>query len=160
MHFILKQQAVLIYMCYFVGDIEIQGMENLWGTGINLLRLRGNVGENQRGAPTCRRNLCSYFGYQKYSWIQGSWAMWFQLSIRVVRNFQSSMYHRGQGPPSWKVVTIWPMDLAFMSTFDNQSMSIRCVGKLGHLSGFLRHYRLTFFYKSKSKFGSTLRFIG
>ena len=21
--------------------------------------LRGNVGENQRGAPTCRRNLCS-----------------------------------------------------------------------------------------------------
>ncbi len=31
----------------------------------------------------------------------------------------------------------------FMSTFDNQSMSIGCVGKLGHLSGFLRHYLLT-----------------
>ena len=24
--------------------------------------LRGNVGENKRGAPTCRRNLCSYIG--------------------------------------------------------------------------------------------------
>ncbi len=30
--------------------------------------LRGNVGENQRGAPNCRRNLCSYSGYQKYSY--------------------------------------------------------------------------------------------
>ncbi len=30
----------------------------------------------------------------------------------------------------------------FMSTFDNQSMSIGCVGKLGHLFGFLRHYLL------------------
>ncbi len=29
-----------------------------------------------------------------------------------------------------------------MSTFDNQSMSIGCVGKLGHLFGFLRHYLL------------------
>ncbi len=28
--------------------------------------LRGNVGENQRGAPACRCNLCSYSGYQKY----------------------------------------------------------------------------------------------
>ncbi len=37
----------------------------------NELSLRGNVGENQRGAPTCRRNLCSYSGYQKYLWIQG-----------------------------------------------------------------------------------------
>ncbi len=27
--------------------------------------------------------------------------------------------------------TIWPMDLVYMSTFDNQSMSIGCVGKLG-----------------------------
>ncbi len=34
--------------------------------------------------------------------------------------------------------------LVFMSTFDNQSMStIGCVGKLGHLFGFLRHYLLT-----------------
>ncbi len=38
--------------------------------------LRGNVWENQRGAPACRRNLCSYSGYQKYSWIQGPWAIW------------------------------------------------------------------------------------
>ena len=30
--------------------------------------LRGNVGENQRGAPTCRRNQCSYSGHWKYSW--------------------------------------------------------------------------------------------
>ncbi len=30
-----------------------------------------------------------------------------------------------------------------MSTFDNQSMSIGCVIKFGHLSGFLRHYLLS-----------------
>ena len=30
------------------------------------LLLRGNVWVNQRGAPTCRHNLCSYSGYQKY----------------------------------------------------------------------------------------------
>ncbi len=41
-----------------------------------------------------------------------------------------------------KVGTIWPMDLVFMSTFDNQSMSIGCDGKLGGQSGFLRHYLL------------------
>ncbi len=35
-----------------------------------------------------------------------------------------------------------------MSTFDNQSMSIGCVGKLGHLSGFLRHYLLIGFFKT------------
>ncbi len=40
----------------------------------------------------------------------------------------------------YKLLGLWPMDLVFMSTFDNQSMSIGCVGKLGHLSGFLRHY--------------------
>ena len=29
--------------------------------------LRSNVGENQRDAPTCRQNLCSYSrGYQKF----------------------------------------------------------------------------------------------
>ncbi len=38
--------------------------------------------------------------------------------------------------------TIWPTDLVFMSTFDNQSMSIGCVCKLGHLFGLLRHYLL------------------
>ncbi len=37
--------------------------------------LRGNVWVNQRGAPTCRRNLFSYSGYQKYSWIQGPWKL-------------------------------------------------------------------------------------
>ncbi len=34
------------------------------------------------------------------------------------------------------------MTSVFMSTFDNQSMSIGCVSKLKHLSGFLRHYLL------------------
>ncbi len=34
------------------------------------------------------------------------------------------------------------MDLVFMSTFDNQSMSIGCVGKFGHLFGLLRQYLL------------------
>ncbi len=29
-----------------------------------------------------------------------------------------------------------------LKVFNNQSMSIGCVGKLGHLSGFLRHYLL------------------
>ena len=33
-------------------------------------------------------------------------------------------------------------NLVFMSTFNDQSMSIGCVGKLGYLSGFLRHYLL------------------
>ena len=41
------------------------------------------------------------------------------------------------------VSTIWPIDLVFMSTFDTQSMSIGCDGKLGHLLGFLRHYLLS-----------------
>ncbi len=40
-----------------------------------------------------------------------------------------------------------------MSTFDNQSMSIGCVGKLGHLFGFLRHYLLIF------KSGTSINFI-
>ena len=28
--------------------------------------LRGNVGENQRSAPTCQPNICSYSGHQKF----------------------------------------------------------------------------------------------
>ncbi len=31
-----------------------------------------------------------------------------------------------------------------MGTFNDQSMSIGCVAKFGHLSGFLRHYLLIF----------------
>ncbi len=42
-------------------------MVMLHGTRASNLCLRGNVGENQRGALACRRNLCSYSGYQKYS---------------------------------------------------------------------------------------------
>ncbi len=37
----------------------------------------------------------------------------------------------------------WPMDLVFMSIFNDKSMSIGCVGKLGHLFGLLRHHLLT-----------------
>ncbi len=37
------------------------------------LILRGNVWINQRGAPTCWWNLCSYPGYQMLSWIKGSY---------------------------------------------------------------------------------------
>ena len=44
--------------------------------------------------------------------------------------------------PQHQFQTIWPMDLVFMSTFNDQSISIGCVGKLKHLSGFLRHYLL------------------
>ena len=40
---------------------------NTINTCTYIVKLRGNVGENQRGAPTCRHNLCSYSGYQKYS---------------------------------------------------------------------------------------------
>ena len=54
-----------------------------------------------------------------------------------------------------------PGNLVFMSTFDNQSMSIGCVGKLGHIFGFLRHYLLiplgmvqTLTSKSVKKFGT------
>ncbi len=35
-------------------------------------------------------------------------------------------------------IDCWPMDLLFMSTFNDQSMNIGCIGKLEHLSGFLR----------------------
>ena len=41
----------------------------------------------------------------------------------------------------------WPhgSKLVFMSTFNDQSMSIGCINKLGHLFGFLRHYFLNSF---------------
>ncbi len=56
---------------------------------------------------------------------------------------KSTYEYKVHGPyGSWKVGTMWPMDLVFMSTFDNQSMSIGCVGKLGHLFGLFRHYLL------------------
>ncbi len=61
---------------------------------------------------------------------------------REVEKFRDTMYT--QSLCGETIGTIWPMDLVFMSTFDNQSMSIGCVGKLGHLSGFLRHYLLIF----------------
>ncbi len=65
---------------------------------------------------------------------------------KQVKIFQDTMYtlslHGETIYGTWKDQTIWPMDLVFMSIFDNQSMSIGCVGKLGHLFGFLRHYLL------------------
>ncbi len=55
---------------------------------------------------------------------------------KEVKKFQDTMYTQSLcGETIYK----------FMSTFDNQSMSIGCVGKLGHLFGFLRHYLLTLF---------------
>ena len=39
---------------------------------------------------------------------------------------------------------LW-LSKVFMSTFDNQRMSIGCVGKLSGQSGFLRHYFLKTF---------------
>ncbi len=36
-----------------------------------------------------------------------------------------------------------------MSTFDNQSMSICCVGKLMHLFGFLPHYLSKFKFRNE-----------
>ncbi len=55
---------------------------------------------------------------------------------REVKKIQDTMYTQSLcGETIYKFV--------FMSTFDNQSMSIGCVGKLGHLSGFLRHYLLS-----------------
>ncbi len=48
---------------------------------------------------------------------------------KEVKNFQDTMYTY-----SLHGETI------HISTFDNQSMSIGCVGKLGHLFGFLQHY--------------------
>ncbi len=70
---------------------------------------------------------------------------------KEVKKFQDTMYtlslhgetiYKYKLLGTWKVRTIWPMDLVFMSTFDSHSMSIGCVGKLGHLFGFLRHYLL------------------
>ena len=59
---------------------------------------------------------------------------------REVKKFQDTMYTLSLcGETIYK----WPMDLVFMSTFNEQSISIGCVGKLGHLSGFLRHYLLS-----------------
>ena len=76
--------------------------------------LGGNVWVNQTGAPTCQLNLYSYFGHWQYLW-----PLWYM--------------------ESWNHIAL---DLVFMSTFYNQSMSIGCIGKLGHPFGLLRHYLL------------------
>ncbi len=64
---------------------------------------------------------------------------------KEVQKFQDTMYTltlHGETICKCKLLGLWPMDLVFTSTFHNQSMSIGCVGKLGHLFGFLRHYLL------------------
>ncbi len=58
----------------------------------------------------------------------------------VIKSTHEYMVHGTYG--TWKVGSIWPMDPVFMSTFDNQSMSIGCVDKLGYLFDFLRYYLL------------------
>ncbi len=35
---------------------------------------------------------------------------------------------------TWRVGTIWPVDPVFMSNLNDQSMSVGCIGKLGHLT--------------------------
>ncbi len=51
------QQAIVEYIKQ-VGDLR-------WTLTSEILRV--NVRDNQRGAPTCRRNLCWYSGHWKYS---------------------------------------------------------------------------------------------
>ena len=41
-----------------------------------------------------------------------------------------------------KVTTHFLKDFWDKSTFNDQSISIGCIGKLGHFPGFLRHYLL------------------
>ncbi len=53
---------------------------------------------------------------------------------REVKKFQDRMYTQ-----SLHGETIYGY---ICHTFNDQSMSIGCVGKLGHLSGFLRHFLL------------------
>ena len=60
---------------------------------------------------------------------------------KEVKKFQDTMYTlnlHGETIYKYKLLGLF----GFMSTFDNQSMSIGCVAKLGHLFGFLRHYLL------------------
>ena len=68
---------------------------------------------------------------------------------KEVKKFHDIMYTQslhGETIYEYKLLGLfgfkWPMDLVFMSTFDNQSMSIGCVSKLGHLFGFLLYYLL------------------
>ena len=68
---LLTDWSTLFYFFTYVFLIRICSIHSDTQTSV----LRGNVWENQRGAPTCRNNLCSYSGYQKYSWIQGPWAI-------------------------------------------------------------------------------------
>ncbi len=58
----------------------------------------------------------------------------------VIESTHECMVHGPCG--SWKVGIMCPVDLVFMSTFNDQSMSKGFVGKLRHQSGFLRHYLL------------------
>ena len=59
---------------------------------------------------------------------------------REVKKYQDTMYTLSlYGETFYK----YKLPGLFMSTFNDQSMSIGYVGKLGHFSGFLRHYLLT-----------------
>ncbi len=51
---------------------------------------------------------------------------------KEVKKFQDTMY----------TLNLHGETIYKYKLLDNQSMSIRCVGKLGHLFGFLRHYLL------------------
>ncbi len=70
---------------------------------------------------------------------------WWNLSsCKLVHTVHSDIY-RHLGGNVWenqRGQNISRYNVYFMSTVGNQSMSIGCVGKLGHLFGFLRHYLL------------------
>ena len=51
---------------------------------------------------------------------------------------ESTHEYKLYGPYGWKVGTIGPIDLEFMSTFNDQSMSIGCIGKFRHWSVFFQ----------------------
>ena len=92
---------------------------------VQCANLRGNVWVNQRGAPTCRHNLCSYSGYQKYSRMQGPWAIWFKPCIHEYFWWPEYEYRldRQTGAPLWFTQT-FPLkmfasgNLFFVSTVE------------------------------------------
>ncbi len=76
-HCMLNQK---IFTCHSILNIFIVSHSNM-SIDVFILKshLRGNVWVNQRGAPSCRANLRSFSGHQKYSWIQG----WGPQMVRV-----------------------------------------------------------------------------
>ncbi len=91
---------------------------------------------------------------QPYTWHFPHWLLVWPL--RVVPQWLIAISIGIRAPyGTWKFGSMWPMDLVFMSTFNDQSISDRLHHKFGHLSGFLRHYLLNckcHFTEGKSPF--------